>query len=404
MASEQQAPGPELEELSQYVQRYAPPELEIDVRLRPFLPEFVPSLGAVDDQVKVRPSRLPVPPARAAAPDAPRSWPLRAKPCSFYLPPHLPQVPRPDGEPDFLGLTVTDEPALRQSDPALLALQLWHKLRSELDGLPGAAQALGWVDPAQEPARVDSWVQAVLELHQVSQRTARSTCARAHRLSLLAAVGRWQRPHHRGQGLPSGALPASLSTLKPSLPPCAGRGQRGQRGQRAGGPGGPGARVASRRRRTDLWQCASRSQAGGLGMKVERGVVLSSVYLWRMAGTVQRFLLRFFWRQPVWHRLEPLPCYAVCLRRQGSIPATAPLPPSLQAADLRSYARLACNVVDIPAGPSCAEGLHALFASYLAFKCDPQLRRHDAFVLDGGVEEEAAAGGAMGGWAVLGQQ
>lgn len=68
MASEQQAPGPELEELSQYVQRYAPPELELDVRLRPFLPEFVPSLGAVDDQVKVRPSRLPVPPARAACP------------------------------------------------------------------------------------------------------------------------------------------------------------------------------------------------------------------------------------------------------------------------------------------------------------------------------------------------
>lgn len=82
--------------------------------------------------------------------------------------------PRPDGEPDFLGLTVLDEPALRQSDPAAVALQLRHQLRLQSgagcgvaaggDGLP----SLGWVaDPVRQPQRLDEWIQQVEGLHQV---------------------------------------------------------------------------------------------------------------------------------------------------------------------------------------------------------------------------------------------
>ena len=88
-------------------------------------------------------------------------------------------MPRPDGQPDFLGLTCTDEPALKQSDPALLALRLRHKLKAEAANSQGAAgagaavslaeqdQPLGWVDPSQDPAKVDSWVDACSVLHQV---------------------------------------------------------------------------------------------------------------------------------------------------------------------------------------------------------------------------------------------
>ncbi len=42
-----------------------------------------------------------------------------------YTHPHVyTQVPRPDGQPDFLGLRVLDEPALDSSDPAMLRMQL----------------------------------------------------------------------------------------------------------------------------------------------------------------------------------------------------------------------------------------------------------------------------------------
>ena len=122
----------ELAELFAYVGRYAPVEYALDVRLQPFVPDFVPSLGSVDDQIK---------------------------------------VPRQYGKPDFLGLTVADEPALRQSDPALLALRLRHKLRAE-GGWPGGGETeeapLGWVeDPAQQQSAVDGWCDAVSVLHQV---------------------------------------------------------------------------------------------------------------------------------------------------------------------------------------------------------------------------------------------
>ena len=83
--------------------------------------------------------------------------------------------PRPDGEPDFLGLTVADEPALQQSDPALLALQLRSQLRLQGGGAGGAGGAaaagqapLGWVaDPARQPHKLEAWIQQVESLHQV---------------------------------------------------------------------------------------------------------------------------------------------------------------------------------------------------------------------------------------------
>ncbi len=82
-------------------------------------------------------------------------------------------MPRPDGKPDFLGLTCTDEPALKQSDPALLALRLRHKLKANPSSAAAGScaeqeQPLGWVqDPAQQAGKVDGWIDACSVLHQV---------------------------------------------------------------------------------------------------------------------------------------------------------------------------------------------------------------------------------------------
>ena len=55
--------------------------------MKPFVPDYVPAVGDVDEFVK---------------------------------------VPRPDGRPDELGIRVLDEPAARQSDATVLSLRLRH--------------------------------------------------------------------------------------------------------------------------------------------------------------------------------------------------------------------------------------------------------------------------------------
>lgn len=65
--------------------RYTPQNVELENKLCPFLPDFIPAVGDIDAFIK---------------------------------------VPRPDGKKDTLGLTVLDEPCTMQSDPAVLQLQL----------------------------------------------------------------------------------------------------------------------------------------------------------------------------------------------------------------------------------------------------------------------------------------
>jgi intraflagellar transport protein 46 len=57
----------EIKGLFQYIDRYQPQEVDIGTILKPFIPDFLPAIGTVDEFLK---------------------------------------VPRPDGLPDFLGLKV----------------------------------------------------------------------------------------------------------------------------------------------------------------------------------------------------------------------------------------------------------------------------------------------------------
>ena len=67
----------EIKELFQYIGRYKPHSATIDSKLKPFIPDYIPAIGDIDEFIK---------------------------------------VPRPDGKPDDLGLKVLDEPAAKQSD------------------------------------------------------------------------------------------------------------------------------------------------------------------------------------------------------------------------------------------------------------------------------------------------
>ncbi|XP_065214264.1 intraflagellar transport protein 46 homolog [Planococcus citri] len=82
----EQIPAPsEIKELFQYITKYTPQHIELEYKLNPFMPDFIPAIGDIDAFIK---------------------------------------IPRPDEVPTDIGLTVLDEPCTLQSDPAVLQLHL----------------------------------------------------------------------------------------------------------------------------------------------------------------------------------------------------------------------------------------------------------------------------------------
>ena len=72
-------------ELFDFIDRYRPRDVDPPADLKPFVPDFQPAVGDIDEFVK---------------------------------------IPRPDGVADELGLRVLDEPKATQSDPDVLRLKL----------------------------------------------------------------------------------------------------------------------------------------------------------------------------------------------------------------------------------------------------------------------------------------
>ena len=45
--------GPEVQDLFQYIMQYKPEVLQLETPLKPFIPEFVPAIGDIDEFIKV---------------------------------------------------------------------------------------------------------------------------------------------------------------------------------------------------------------------------------------------------------------------------------------------------------------------------------------------------------------
>ena len=74
----------EIKELFEYIQRFKPQRVDLDTKIRPFVPDFVPAVGEVDAFLK---------------------------------------MPKPDGTNEDLGIIVLDEPALNNEDKTVLELK-----------------------------------------------------------------------------------------------------------------------------------------------------------------------------------------------------------------------------------------------------------------------------------------
>lgn len=114
----------EMKELFQYITRYTPQVIELEHRLKPFIPDFIPAVGDIDAFIKVS---------------------------------------RPDGKSDTLGLTVIDEPSAKQSDPTVLNLQL-RALSKEFTSRAVTVKTLQ--DADKNGKEIDSWIKSISDLHR----------------------------------------------------------------------------------------------------------------------------------------------------------------------------------------------------------------------------------------------
>ncbi|KAL9656432.1 hypothetical protein ABK040_005197 [Willaertia magna] len=86
----------ELKELFSYINRYKPHEIELETKLKPFIPDYIAAIGELDPFIKIK---------------------------------------RPDikeSELDDLGLRVLDEPNSRQSDPTVVTLDLTYQMKGDV--------------------------------------------------------------------------------------------------------------------------------------------------------------------------------------------------------------------------------------------------------------------------------
>ena len=117
----------ELASLFSLISNFQPEPIDITVHWKPFIPELIPAIGAIDAFIK---------------------------------------VPRPDGEMDDLGLTILDEPSISQSNPQLLKMELREQYgltspENQSDGY------IGFIENVQENRKqLDAWLESIEEIHR----------------------------------------------------------------------------------------------------------------------------------------------------------------------------------------------------------------------------------------------
>ncbi|XP_043478629.1 intraflagellar transport protein 46 homolog [Leptopilina heterotoma] len=114
----------EIRELFQNIQRYVPQKIDLNYKLIPFIPDYIPAVGDIDAFIK---------------------------------------IPRPDGVSDKVGLVVLDEPCTNQSDPAVLHLQLRSQSKSATQVKYSVVKR---VENAEKNGKsIDKWIEDMGALH-----------------------------------------------------------------------------------------------------------------------------------------------------------------------------------------------------------------------------------------------
>jgi len=113
-----------VKELFEYISRYKPQKIDLETKLKPFVPDFVPAVGEVDAFLK---------------------------------------MPKPDGSPEDLGIAQLDEPALNCEDKTVLELK-YVQTRNVVRSTPMTVDSIE--DASKKSKEVTRWISSVQDLHK----------------------------------------------------------------------------------------------------------------------------------------------------------------------------------------------------------------------------------------------
>ncbi|XP_064125054.1 intraflagellar transport protein 46 homolog isoform X1 [Loxodonta africana] len=146
----------EIKELFQYISRYTPQLIDLDHKLKPFIPDFIPAVGDIDAFLKIVFIQHDL-----------QAYSFNTtgnEPELSFLFTLFELVPRPDGKPDNLGLLVLDEPSTKQSDPTVLSL--WLTENSKQHNISQHMKVKSLEDAEKNPKAIDTWIESISELHR----------------------------------------------------------------------------------------------------------------------------------------------------------------------------------------------------------------------------------------------
>lgn len=116
--------NPEYKHIMSFMNRFQVAEIQLDTKLKPFIPSYIPSIGEVDAFLKVN---------------------------------------RPDKANEELGLTVVDEPTIEGVDPNIFNLKLIYTKKNT----GNANFQIASVQNAEKnPRQVQNWIDKIAELHK----------------------------------------------------------------------------------------------------------------------------------------------------------------------------------------------------------------------------------------------
>jgi intraflagellar transport protein 46 len=122
------AVNPEIQELFRYITRYKPITVDLDTKLKAFIPDYIPAVGEVDAFLK--PSR-------------------------------------PDAQQETLGLLSIDEPCLNQSKKSKLDLEIKELYKNKN---ADTTRVIHSIENAEKnPKEINAWINDVQDLHKKKQ-------------------------------------------------------------------------------------------------------------------------------------------------------------------------------------------------------------------------------------------
>jgi len=103
-------------DLFEYILRYKPQKIDLETKVKPFIPEYIPAVGEVDSFLK---------------------------------------MPKPDGSKEDLGITMLDEPAMNNEDKTVLEM----KYIQSKNVVKTAPMQIDSIDMAEKkPKEISRWI------------------------------------------------------------------------------------------------------------------------------------------------------------------------------------------------------------------------------------------------------